>query len=96
MVLYNYVCFSSVPIPFKADRLNLKGDERWSRVVAQTHEQRIIWADNVQKLNRKDGKVKHCPPLNSAHRELSNEYACEGSGILDKPTIELSSLRALQ
>jgi len=24
--------------------------------VAQTHEQRIIWADNVQKLNRSDGK----------------------------------------
>jgi hypothetical protein len=46
-----------VPIPFKADRLNLRSDERWAKIVAQTHEQRIIWADNVQKLNRKDGKV---------------------------------------
>ncbi len=26
--------------------------------MAQTHEQRIIWADHVQKLNRKDGKVR--------------------------------------
>lgn len=46
----------TVCIPFKSDRLNLRGDERWPRVVAQTHEQRIVWAGNVQKLNRKDGK----------------------------------------
>ena len=51
------VVFFSVPIPFKSDHLNLKMDERWSKVVAQTNEQRIIWGDNVQKLNRKDAKV---------------------------------------
>ena len=50
---------SRIPIPFKADRLSLRTDERWSKLVAQTHEQRIVWADNVQKLNRKDGKVKY-------------------------------------
>ena len=49
--------FFSVPIPFKSDHLNLKMDERWSKVVAQSNEQRIIWGDNVQKLNRKDAKV---------------------------------------
>ena len=38
--------------------MNLRNDDRWSRLVAQTHEQRIIWADNVQKLNRSDGKVE--------------------------------------
>ena len=47
----------SVPIPFKSDRINLKMDERWAKVVAQTNEQRVIWADHVQKLNRKDAKV---------------------------------------
>ena len=53
----NFPSLCRVPIPFKVDRLNLRSDERWSRIVAETHEQRIIWADNVQKLNRKDGKV---------------------------------------
>lgn len=47
----------SVPIPFKVDRLNLRSDDRWSRVVAQTNEQRIIWADNAMKINRKDAKA---------------------------------------
>ena len=32
-------------------------DMRWSKIVTQTNEQRIIWADNVLKLNRKDAKV---------------------------------------
>jgi myosin-1 len=41
---------------FKADRISLRSDDRWSKIVAETNEQRIIWADKVQKLNRKDGK----------------------------------------
>ncbi len=46
-----------VPIPFKVDRLNLRTDDRWARLVTQTHEQRVIWADNIVKINRKDMKV---------------------------------------
>ena len=48
---------TSVPHPFKSDRISLRSDDRWSHLVAETHEQRIIWADKVLKLNRKDGKV---------------------------------------
>lgn len=44
-------------MPFKVDRVNLRSDDRWSRIVAQTNEQRIIWADNALKINRKDAKV---------------------------------------
>lgn len=51
------VCVCSVPEPFKADRISLRSDDRWSRIVAETHEQRIIWADRAHKINRKDGKV---------------------------------------
>ena len=51
------VCNYRVPIPFKVDRLNLRSDDRWSRIVAQTNEQRIIWADNAMKINRKDAKA---------------------------------------
>lgn len=71
------VCSPRIPIPFKADRLSLRTNERWSKLVAQTHEQRIVWADNVQKLNRKDGKVNdimgwsaHSPHAGRALGEL--------------------------
>ena len=33
--------YCGVPIPFKAGRLNLHSDERWTKIMAQTHEQRI-------------------------------------------------------
>ncbi|XP_064396795.1 unconventional myosin-Ia-like isoform X1 [Halichondria panicea] len=46
----------TVPIPFKVDRLNFRTDDRWARLVTQTHEQRVIWADNIMKINRKDMK----------------------------------------
>ncbi|KAL5509430.1 hypothetical protein EMCRGX_G004803 [Ephydatia muelleri] len=46
----------SVKIPFKADRINLRNDPRWTKLVAETHEQRVIWADVVQKINRSDAK----------------------------------------
>ena len=46
----------SVKIPFKADRINLRNDPRWTKLVTETHEQRVIWADVVQKINRSDAK----------------------------------------
>jgi hypothetical protein len=55
--LQNLINNYRVPIPFKVDRLNLRSDDRWSRIVAQTNEQRIIWADNAMKINRKDAKA---------------------------------------
>ena len=48
---------SSLPIPFRGDRLNLKSDPRWSRLAAEYSEQRVVWADNITKINRNDGKV---------------------------------------
>lgn len=56
------VSLCSVPQPFKVDRISLRSDDRWSRIVAETHEQRIIWADRAQKINRKDGKVTLLTP----------------------------------
>ena len=46
-----------MPVPFRGDRLNLKNDQRWSKVAAEYSEQRVVWADNIIKINRNDGKV---------------------------------------
>lgn len=48
---------SSVSQSFQTDRAALRSDDRWSRIVAETNEQRIVWSDRAHKLNRKDGKV---------------------------------------
>jgi len=49
-------------------------DVRWSKIVAQTNEQRIIWADNVLKLNRKDAKVRplFLPPVDMCSCLVAN------------------------
>lgn len=51
-----YCC--RVQVPFIADRLRIRTDERWTKLVGgQKSELRIIWADLVQKMNRTDAKV---------------------------------------
>ena len=50
--------FCSVPIPFVSDRLRLQGDAKWAKIVGvDKREMRIVWSDNVRKLNRTDAKV---------------------------------------
>lgn len=46
-----------VAVPFKQDRLGLRTDERWLKIATDRQDQRIVWADNVQKLNKSDAKV---------------------------------------
>jgi myosin-1 len=46
----------TVAVPFESDRLSLRSDHRWSKIVAETNEQRIIWTDRAHKINRRDGK----------------------------------------
>ncbi|XP_074622795.1 unconventional myosin-Ia-like isoform X4 [Acropora palmata] len=47
---------STVPVPFKGDRLNLVANPKWQRN-AKNNNVHIIWADSVLKVNRKDGKT---------------------------------------
>nr|WEL12768.1 myosin class I D [Halisarca dujardinii] len=47
----------TLPVPFRGDRLNLRNDPRWSRMAADHSEQRVVWADNITKINRNDGKA---------------------------------------
>lgn len=50
------VCICRVPVPFQSDRVNLKANPKWQNN-AQNNNLRIVWADSVLKINRKDGKV---------------------------------------
>lgn len=47
----------SLPVPFYGDRLSLRSDPRWSKLAAEYNETRVVWADNIIKVNRHDGKV---------------------------------------
>ena len=48
----------SLPVPFYGDRLSLRSDPRWSKLAAEHNETRVVWADNIIKINRHDGKVR--------------------------------------
>ena len=45
-----------VPVPFQSDRANLMSNPKWKRN-AKNNNLRIVWADSVLKINRRDGKV---------------------------------------
>ena len=47
-----------VPVAFISDRLRIRTDERWTKLLkSDVSETRIVWADSVQKMNRSDAKV---------------------------------------
>ena len=48
--------FVRVPVPFESDRANLLANPKWTKN-AKSNNMRIVWADFVLKINRKDGKV---------------------------------------
>jgi len=56
-MLYTNIYFFSVKLPFRADRLNLRENQKWNKVVAEMPDKRIVWSDNVHKINRTTGKV---------------------------------------
>ncbi|KAL4228653.1 Unconventional myosin-Ih [Mactra antiquata] len=47
----------SVPIPFKGDYLDLRGDLKWKKIQSITSEINLVFADLVYKVNRNDGKI---------------------------------------
>ncbi|XP_022782687.1 unconventional myosin-Ia-like isoform X5 [Stylophora pistillata] len=47
---------STVAVPFQSDRVNLSANPKWKKNTGNNN-QRIVWADSVLKINRKDGKV---------------------------------------
>lgn len=56
-MMNDFLC--SVAVPFKQDHIGLRGSERWARLATKHGDQRIVWANNVQKLNKSDIKVMH-------------------------------------
>ena len=55
LLLFQFHC--SLPVPFYSDRLGLRSDPRWSKLAAEFNETRVVWAGNIIKINRQDGKV---------------------------------------
>lgn len=47
----------SVPHPFKGDYLNLRSHFKWKKMYDHTHDQNLIFADMVLKVNRANGKM---------------------------------------
>ena len=47
----------SVPIPFKGDYSNIRNNSKWNKAMINNSDQQILFADVVNKVNRKDGKV---------------------------------------
>ncbi|XP_019849639.1 PREDICTED: unconventional myosin-Ia [Amphimedon queenslandica] len=48
---------ASIPVAFISDRLRIKSDERWKKLINDVSDTRIVWADSVQKMNRSDAKL---------------------------------------
>lgn len=46
--------YFSVAVPFKGEYVKLSNNKRWKKA---TNNAPVIWADWVQKINRKNGKV---------------------------------------
>jgi myosin-1 len=81
----------TLPIPFRGDRLNLKSDPRWSRLAAEYSEQRVVWADNITKINRNDGKaVPHVMAVTG-----KCIYVLDPKSFAVKSRVELGDLAAV-
>jgi hypothetical protein len=46
-----------VPVPFKGDYVNLTQNPKWQKLYKQSEDSLVVFADNVMKINRADGKV---------------------------------------
>ena len=58
LCFFTFLISCSVPVPYNSDRLKVRTDERWSKLIkAIKSETRIMWTDLVQKMNRSDAKV---------------------------------------
>ena len=68
---HNYASNFRVSEPFQSDHLALRSDQRWSKIVAETNEQRIIWCDRAHKINRRDGKVRPTHTHTHTHTHTS-------------------------
>ncbi|KAK6970814.1 unconventional myosin-Ib, partial [Biomphalaria glabrata] len=48
---------ASVPQPFRGDYVDIKSNVKWQKLSKSTQDTTIIFADNVNKVNRADGKM---------------------------------------
>ncbi|CAL1536218.1 unnamed protein product [Lymnaea stagnalis] len=48
---------ASVPQPFQGDYVDIKSNVKWQKLYKSTQDASIIFADNVNKVNRADGKM---------------------------------------
>ncbi|XP_033098129.1 unconventional myosin-Ib-like isoform X2 [Anneissia japonica] len=50
---------ASVPVQFRGDYVRLRINTKYSKLAVQTNDQKIIFADVVDKVNRNNGKITH-------------------------------------
>lgn len=57
-LLSNYLLdIFSVPLPFKGDYIGLPQNPKWQKLYQSSDDSYVVFADNVMKINRADGKV---------------------------------------
>lgn len=48
---------ASIPVPFKGDYIDMSSNVKWQKLYKSTQDAHIAFADNVNKVNRADGKM---------------------------------------
>ena len=46
-----------MPVPYKGDYVGLSQNPKWQKLYKPTDDSFVVFADNVMKINRADGKV---------------------------------------
>ncbi|KAJ7375349.1 microtubule motor [Desmophyllum pertusum] len=81
---------STVPVPFQSDRANLMSNPKWKKN-AKNNNQRIVWADSVLKINRKDGKaVPHILTVSD-----SEMLVLDPKSLLTKHYVDLGDIQRI-
>lgn len=50
--------YFSVSHPFRGDYVSLRQNQKWRKIACETNDQQLVFADIVNKINRKNGKVR--------------------------------------
>ena len=51
------VCVGRVPVPYKGDHVGLAQNPKWQKTFKSSEDSSVVFADNIMKINRADGKV---------------------------------------
>ena len=46
-----------VPVPYKGDYVGLAQNPKWQKTFKSSEDSSVVFADNIMKINRADGKV---------------------------------------